>query len=419
MSILIKNGYCLGEKEGFFDILIEDKRIASIESSIHYRADTIIDAKDSLVMPTFCNAHTHLAMSLFRGMADDLSLMDWLNNHIFPNEARYVNREMVYACSKLSLLEMIRGGTGCFMDMYFFEEEVAKAAMDIGIKGVIGEGIIDFPTPSCKGVSDALSKTRSLKEEFENNNIIVSLAPHSTYTLSLESLRKVADVSSDYRVVQVHAHETDSEIAITIKNQGARPIELLNDVGLLKDNTYLAHCVKCSDNDIDILRKQNSNVINVPQSNLKLASGIADTYKMFDKGINMFIGTDGPASNNNLDIIEELRTMSLIQKVAANNEKAMDAKTTFNIGVNSIFEDSGKLKVGANGDVVIMKLDLLESVPIYDVYSFIAYAANSKAVDTVIINGKVVLKDGGFVDIDEQEVKFKVKEIAKKLGALF
>ncbi len=418
MKILIKNGYCLSEKEGVFDVLIDGKTIQRIEKNIVENADETIDAKESLVLPFFCNAHTHLAMSLFRGMADDLSLMDWLNNHIFPNEAKYVNKDMVYTCSKLSMLEMIRSGTGCFMDMYFFEEEVAKAALEIGIKGIIGEGILDFPTPGAKSADEAISKTLSLKKEFANENIKVSFAPHSTYTLSVESLMKIADVKED-AIVQTHAGETKKEVEIVLKDKGKRPIEILNDTGLIDSKTYLAHCVETNDKDMEIIKSKNSNVIGVPQSNLKLASGIAPIYEMMKKNINIFVGTDGAASNNNQDIIEELRTMSLVEKVISDNEKALNAKETFDIATNTPFENSGILKEGFDADIAIIKLDSLESVPIFNPYSYIAYAANSRDVATVIIGGRIILKEREFVGIDEEKVKFEVKKLAKKLGALF
>ncbi len=418
MSILIKNGYCLGTNEGFLDVLIEGSKIKTIEKNIKKKVDEVVDAKDSLVLPAFCNAHTHLAMSLFRGIADDLSLMNWLNTYIFPNEAKYVNKNMVYACSKLSMLEMIRSGTGCFMDMYFFEEEVAKAALDIGMKGVIGEGIIDFPTPSSASSEDSIAKTLSLKSEFEEETIKVSFAPHSTYTLSPASLRKVAELSEGF-IVQIHVNETRSEVDLSLKQNGKRPMEVLKDVGLLDQNIYLAHCVKNTDKDMDLMSQYDTHVINVPQSNLKLASGFAPIKKIMDKNIDVFIGTDGAASNNNLDIFEELRTMSFIQKAIENDETALNAKKTFHIGTHSVFKTSGVLDEGFDADVVIVKLDSLESIPMFNPYSYLIYAANSRDVSTVIINGKIVLKDREFVNVDEDEVKFNVKKIAKKLGAIF
>ncbi len=418
MSILIKNGYCLGEKAYRADILIEGNRIKRIANRIDEKTEETIDATESLVMPTFCNAHTHLAMSLFRGMADDLNLMEWLNNHIFPAEAKYVNREMVYWCSILSMLEMIRSGTGCFADMYFFEEEVAKAAMDVGMKGVIGEGILDFKTPDCKNATEAIEKTLQLKREFESETIKVSFAPHSTYTLSIESLKKVKEKAGDDIIVQIHINESSEEVSTVLKSKGKRPMQVLSDIGLLGSNVYLVHCVASSDDDINLMRKTASNVVNVPQSNLKLASGIAPMYKMERVGLNIFIGTDGPASNNNLDIIEELRVMSLIQKALSRDSTVVDAKKSFLIGTNSLFSDSGKLKEGYKADIAILKLGSFESTPLYNPYSFLAYAVNSRDIRTVIIEGKVILKNGEFVTVDEEKIKQKVKELASKLGAL-
>jgi 5-methylthioadenosine/S-adenosylhomocysteine deaminase len=419
MTVLIKNGYCLGKGlDDFFDILIENDKIKSIKKEINVHADTVIDAENSIVFTSFCNAHTHLAMSLFRGMADDLALMDWLNNHIFPNEARYVTKEMVYACSKLSILELIRSGSGCFMDMYFFEEEVAKAALELGIKGVIGEGIVDFSTPSCISVDDAISKTIALKKEFESDTIKVSFAPHSTYTLSRDNLKKIANVY-DGSIIQTHANESDAEVDMVLKDKLKRPIEVLDEFGILSEKTYLAHCVSSSQSDMEIIKERGSNVINVPKSNLKLASGIAPIYKMMNMGIDIFLGTDGSASNNKLDMIEEARTMSLVQKITSGDETALGAKESFNIAVNSIFSNSGKLEEGYSADISIIKLDSIESTPIFNPYSYIIYAANSRDVSTVIINGRIILKDREFVNIDEEKIKYDVKHMAKELGALF
>ena len=419
--LLIKNGYCINsEKEGYFDILVDGDRIAKIDKNIEGSFDEVIDAKDCIVMPTFCNAHTHLAMSLFRGLADDLELMDWLNNHIFPAEAKYVNKDMVYICSKLSMLEGIRSATGCFYDMYFFEEEVAKAAIEIGVRTIIGEGIIDFPTPDCKTPKDAIEKTKSLKREFKDSNLIkVSYAPHSTYTLSEDTLKMVADALDDNDIVQIHINESKREVELVKSQKGKRPLEVLNDTGLLTDRTFMAHCVETDDEEIDLIKEKNAKVINVPQSNFKLASGIAPICKMVKKGIDVYIGTDGPASNNNLDMIEEIRTSSLVQKVKF-GEKAMSSKTILKLASNfdGLFDGAGYLKEGNFADIAIISLDGIESVPIYNPYSFIAYALNSRDVRDVIVSGRIILKNREFVDIDEEEVKFKVRELSKSLGGL-
>ncbi len=424
MPIIVKNGYCLldgnngKDESGIFDILIEMGKIKKIDRKIDKKDAEIIDANGCLVIPAFCNAHTHLAMSLFRGMADDLRLMEWLKDHIFPAEAKYVTKEMVYWCSKLSMLEMIRSGTACFMDMYFFEEEVAKAAIEIGMKGIIGEGIIDFPTPDCASAREAIEKTVHLKREFESDALRVSLAPHSTYTLSTETLRMVSDKAKDGIPVQIHINENRDEIDLVLKDKGKRPIQVLKDTDLLGNNVYLIHCVMSSEEDINTIKETRSNVVTVPQSNLKLASGIAPVYRMLNAGINIHIGTDGPASNNNLDILEELRTLSFVQKAASLDSTALDARSTFLIGTNSLFDNSGKLKEGCDADIAIVSLSSIEATPLYNPYSFLVYAANSRDFKTVIINGKVVLKNGEFTGIDEEEAKSKVKELARKLGAI-
>ncbi len=419
MSLLVKNGYCIdGKREGYWDILIEGNRIVKVDNSIE-EADEIIDANNCLVFPAFCNAHTHLAMSLFRGMADDLELMEWLTKYIFPAEAKYVKPGMVYVCSKLSMLELIRSGCGCFVDMYFFEEEVAKAAFEVGMRGILGEGIVDFETPSCKNSLEAIKKTKYLKEEFGKNGLIkVSYAPHSTYTVFNETLKKVADEVEADDLVQIHVNESKKEIELVKSHKGKKPIEILKDTGLLREFTYMAHCVETDDYDMDFIKERNSKVIHVPQSNLKLSSGIAPVQKFLDRDIDLYLGTDGPASNNNLDMIEEARVASLIQKVKF-NEKALSAKETFEMMVNyrGIF-DAGRIEEGKLADLVIMRLDGFEATPMYNPYSFLVYAANSRDVRDVIIDGKIVLKNGEFEYIDEDKVKYDVRQLAKRLGAL-
>lgn len=418
MTILIKNGYCVdGEIEGYFDIYIDGNLIKEV-GNIERNADLTIDAKNCLVMPAFCNAHTHLAMSLFRGMADDLELMEWLTKYIFPAEARYVNPDMVYKCSKLSMLELIRSGSGCFVDMYFYEEEVAKAALEIGIRGVLGEGIVDFETPSCKNPKEALGKTESLKGEFESSGLLkVSYAPHSTYTVSKDTLKMVKS-KAEGSLVQIHVNESKKEVELVKSQHGKGAVWVLDEIGLLNNKTFMAHCVYTDSADMELIAERGARVVNVPESNLKLASGIAPIDSMVKKGIPVYLGTDGSASNNNLDMIEEMRVASLVQKVRF-DEKALPAKEVFKLATN--FEglfNSGKLKKGKLADIVIVELSGLEAVPIYNPYSFLVYAANSRDVRDVIIDGKPVLRNGEFVHVDEEKVKFEVRELARNIGVL-
>jgi len=417
--ILIKNGYIV-EKKGFYDILIENNIIKRIDKKIECRDCYTIEAKNHLVVPAFCNAHTHLAMSLFRGLADDLALMSWLNDYIFPNEAKYVNKDMVYKCSKLSMLEMLRSGTGCFMDMYFFEEEVARAAHEIGIRGVIGEGIVDFESPSCRNADVAISKTKSLKEEFESDMLKVSFAPHSTYTLSNKSLKKIAD-AADQSILQVHASETKDEVDIVLKDKGKTPIEVLKDVGLLNHNTYLAHCVEVSYDDINLIQQAGSSVVINPQSNMKLGNGIVPLVDMTKHGINILIGTDSSASNNSLDIVQELKAASLANKVLLRKADVANAEEMFKIGTNarSLFDNTGGIKEGYKADLSLISADPLNAVPMYNPYSHILYSLNSKDIDAVVINGKVIMEHSEFKDIDENKIKDDVRNLAKDLGAIF
>ncbi len=417
-SILIKNGYCLCENPGRYDILIKGNTISRIEKNIEGEAEEIINAKNCLITPTFCNAHTHLAMSLFRGIADDLPLNEWLTKHIFPLEKEYVTREMVYLFSKLSMLEMVRCGTGCFFDMYFFEEEVAKAALEVGMRGVIGEGIIDFPTPSCKTSKEAIDKTIALKREFESDTIKVSFAPHSVYTVSPETL-SIVNNRRENMPVHIHLSETRQENEMVKRMTSKRPLELLNRIGMLDENVFMAHCVWLENGEINLIKEKNAKVILIPQSNMKLASGLSRSDLMLEAGVDLLIGTDGAASNNNLDIIEEIRTLSLIGKIRRLNPTAFNSIETVNIGFSShfFFDGTDNLSEGNLADVVLWDLNSPETIPMYNPYSNIAYSMNSKNAKTVIINGKIVLKNGEFVTVDEEEVKCRAREYSRRLGS--
>ncbi len=418
MSLLIKNGYLIGGKnDGIYDIVVEKNRIARIDKSIEGDFDEVIDADNCLVMPTFCNAHTHLAMSLFRGLADDLSLIEWLTKHIFPAEAEFVNKEMVYICSKFSMLELIASGGGCFSDMYFFEEEVAKAALEVGIRGVIAEGIVDFPSPSCKNADEAIAKTKSLKREFKNEGLIkVAYAPHSTYTLSFESLKKIALEIDEDDIIHIHLNESDGEIQQVLSEKKKRPLDVLEEVGLLLPNTFLAHSVKTTKEEIKRIKAAKAKIIYVPQSNFKLSSGIAPVCDFLKSGVEVYLGTDGQASNNNLDMVEEMRFASLVQKVKY-DEKSLNAKTAFSIATESLFERD-RLVEGALADIAIVSLDSFEAVPMYNPYSFVVYAMNSRSIRDVIIDGEIVYRNREFVKIDANEVAFEVKKLAKKVADL-
>lgn len=415
--ILIKNVLNL---DGFrTSILIEDNKILKVQSDIAQELSSkasVIDASNMLAISGFFNAHTHAAMTLFRGYQDDLALQDWLNK-IFKLEAAYVNEDMVYWCSKLACLEMVSCGTTGFMDMYFFEDQVAKSALDVGLRVVIGEGLLSFQTPFCSDFKECLKKTLDLKEKYKDNpKVKVSFAPHSLYTVEKNDLELLSNTIDNNDFVQIHLAENLTEANTVLSKYGKSPAFVLNDFGLLNSNTYLAHCVHLTDDEIELIQSKKAHVIHNPQSNMKLSSGISSVCKMVQKGVDVCLGTDGCASNNNLDMIEELRSAALLQKLF--NPSYMNAKLAVRIAQNFGGFFDVDLSEGKLADIVLIDLDTLEATPMYNPASFLAYAANSKSVDTVIIDGKIIYKNKEFVDVDVQEVKFNVKQIAKKIGNL-
>jgi 5-methylthioadenosine/S-adenosylhomocysteine deaminase len=415
--ILIENVLNL---DGFrTSILIEGNKILKVQTDLALdlpQNTTVINGSGMLGLSGFFNAHTHAAMTAFRGYQDDLALQDWLNK-IFKLEAAYVNEDMVYWCSKLACLEMVSCGTTGFMDMYFFEDQVASAALDVGLRAVISEGLLSFQTPFCESFKEGIKKTLKLKETFKNNpKVKVSFGPHSLYTVESKDLELLAKTIGPDDYIHIHLGENLTEVNTVLSKYGKSPALVLNDFGLLNNNTYLAHCVHLTDEEIGLIQEKNAHVIHNPQSNMKLSSGISSVCKMIQKGIDVCLGTDGCASNNNLDIIEELRSAALLQKLF--NPSYMNAKLAVRIPQNfGGFFDVG-LSEGMLADVVLIDLDALEATPLYNPASYLAYAANSHSVDTVIIDGKIIYKNKKFVDVDVQEVKFHVKQIAKKIGSL-
>lgn len=274
------------------------------------------------------NAHTHAAMIAFRGISEDISLDDWLNKYIWPIEKKKVNPKFVYEQTKLAILEMQKNGIKVFNDMYFFEEEVARAAEELEMHAVIGEAILDFPTPSARTPEEALEITEKLLLKYKNNPYISgAVAPHSIYALSQENLTKAKKLSQKYNaILHIHLAETKSEFENCLKTNNLTPVGYLEKLGLLDDKTVLAHCVWVNDNDIDILAKRKASVVHCPLSNLKLGSGIAPVAKMLEKGVNVCLGTDGPASSNRLDIWEAGKIAALLQKGVNNDPTKIPAK---------------------------------------------------------------------------------------------
>ncbi|HAR49895.1 S-adenosylhomocysteine deaminase [Smithella sp. SCADC] len=394
-----------------------------------YRAKKTITANDSLIMPGFVNCHTHAAMTCFRGIADDLELMDWLNNYIFPAEAKNVNKELAYWGSLLAAAEMIKSGTTTFCDMYIFEDETARAAKETGMRCLVGEVLFDFPSPNFKTIAEGIAYTKMLIEKWKDDPLVnIIIEPHALYTCSTPLLTEVKELAEAKRLAEdyhlpigLHLLENAAEKKQLEEKFGKSAVSFLGDIGYLDEQLIAFHCVYFSDKDMKIFADHGCKVVHNPASNMKLASGVAPVPEMIEAGITVGLGTDGCASNNNLDIIKEMSTAAKLHKVARLDPTVMDAQTVVRMatieGAKALGMErtTGSLEIGKKADIIIIGLNKPHLTPLYSEYSHLVYAASGADVDTVIINGKVVMENRRLLTIDEEEVMHKVREIAVKV----
>lgn len=383
-------------------------------------AETIIDAGGNIVMPGLINAHTHSPMSIYRGMADDIALFDWLNNYIWPVEKEFVKEQNIALASELSISEMIKSGTTTFNDMYFYSDITAKAAKKSGIRAVLGEAVIDIPDPVYK-ISEHHWKTTAENGK-KHDLITTSIVPHSPYSCSEDLLINVKKVSKDTGVlVHTHISETESEVEHIKRKYGMTPVEFLDRIKFLDSNTVAVHCVILTDSDIEILVKRKVKIVHCPQSNLKLASGIARVVDMVKAGLTVALGTDGPASNNTLDMFEEMKTACILQKGIQKNPTVLSAKEVVRMGtINGavalgLDKITGSIETGKKADIIIVDTKAIHMTPMYDPYSQIVYSAKGSDVDTVIINGRIVMKNRILSGIDENVLKNKANALSLKI----
>ena len=388
-----------------------------------YSSDVEITLENQLLIPGLVNSHAHSPMSLMRGLADDLPLMDWLNNHIWPTEQKHVSTEFVFDGSLLACAEMIRSGTTCFNDMYFFPDETARAVEQAGMRAKLGLILIDFPSAWAKDADEYLSKGIELHDQLHGNSLIsTAFAPHAPYTVSDEPLKRISTYAEELDIpIHIHLHETEGEVEQAIASNGKRPIERLHDLGLLSPRLLAVHMTQLTDAEIKLVAETGTHVLHCPESNLKLASGFCPSYKLQQAGVNVALGTDGAASNNDLDMIAEMRTAALIAKAVAKNASALPAEdilrmATFN-GAKALGLDAeiGSIEVGKSADITAVDLSGIENQPVYNPVSQLVYSAGRENVSNVWVAGHHLLKDRQLTTLDEKAILEKATAWQEKI----
>jgi 5-methylthioadenosine/S-adenosylhomocysteine deaminase len=385
-------------------------------------AKKIIDARGFLVMPGLINSHTHSPMTLFRGLADDLPLKAWLEQFIFPAEARFVNPDSVYWGSLLACAEMILSGTTTFADGYFYMGEVVKAVECSGLRGLVCQGVLDFPIPGSPDPSQNIPLARRFVETWKGFSPCIStgLFCHSPYTCSPETLRTIKTLCQEKGIpFFIHAAETQEEVAQIQSLYGKTPIQHLHDLDLLDARTIIVHAVQVTSTDLDLLARSGSAVAHCPESNMKLASGIAPVVDMLRRGIPVGLGTDGCASNNNLDLFQEMDTAAKLEKVHTMDPTVMNARTVLRMAslegakVLGLENRVGSLEVGKKADLLFLERSKPHLIPCYDPFSMLVYSAQGADVHSVMINGKMVMEDRKILTFDLQEVMEQVTRISQ------
>lgn len=385
-----------------------------------------IDARGHLVIPGLVNVHGHVPMVLFRGLADDMALMEWLNDFIFPAEAKNVDAEFVYWGTLLACVEMARSGTTTFSDMYYFEDAVARATEKAGLRGVLGQTIIGFPAPDYKTVAAALAGTEAFLKRWKGHpRIVPSVAPHALYTTTPATVRAAAALARKYGVpFQIHANESPAEDAEVTKRHGATSVRILEREGALGPNVLIHHGTTLTPADVALLAKRGVAVSHNPESNMKGASGLAPLDRFLAANLTVGLGTDGPAGNNNLDMFEELDTCAKVHKMRLKDPTAMPARVVFELATLGgakalgLSDQIGSLEVGKRADVVLIDLSPPELTPLYDVYSQLVYAIKGGHVRTVVIDGRVVVRDRRMTTVpDIAGLIAKARELQAKILA--
>lgn len=400
-------------------VAVVDGRIAAIgradEVAPSYPDAERIDAAGTIVLPGLINAHTHAPMTLFRGLADDLELMDWLENHIFPAEAEHVDEDFVRVGTRLACLEMLRGGTTTFVDMYYFEDAVAEEVERCGLRAVLGQTLIDFPAPDHATWEEAMAGARSFVERWRGHpRITPAVAPHASYTVSNDHLVEAHALAAELGVpLLTHLAEDREEIERVRERTGKTSIELLDDLGVLDERMLAAHVVWPTEDEIDLLARRGVGVAHCPESNMKITSGTAPVPALIEAGVAVGIGTDGPASNNDLDLFDEVDTAAKLHKLVTDDPTVLDARQALALATREgaralgMEDEIGSIEVGKRADLILVSTDGFHQQPqpaAVNPYSLLVYASRASDVDTVLVDGRVVVRGGRVLTLDPDEV---------------
>ncbi|MDQ3179297.1 MAG: amidohydrolase [Acidobacteriota bacterium] len=415
---LIENGAVAVEKDKIVAVGTSD------EIARRFSAKQIINAAGKVIIPGLVNTHTHIPMTLFRGIADDLDLQEWLTKYIFPAEAKNVTEDFVRVGTRLGLAEMIRGGTTTYCDMYYFEDAIADETFKAGVRGVLGETIIDFPVPDNKTWDEGLAYTEKFVKKWQGNPLIIpAIAPHAPYTVSEEHLKQARALSDKLAApLVIHLAEAESETDFIKKNQkGMRPIEYVEKIGFLNNRVIAAHVIQANEAELEILKKRGVGIAHNPQSNMKVVAGVALVPQMLKMDMLVGLGTDGAASSNDLNMWEEMDMAAKLHKIFTKDPKVLTAQQAFEMatigGAHALHLENliGSIEAGKRADVVIVDFDGLHQTPYFNVYSSLVYATKASDVRHVIINGKVVMRDKRLLTLIENDIKKNANSYRRKI----
>ncbi len=415
---IIENGAVAVEKDKIVAVGKAD------EIARQFSSKQTINADGKVIIPGLINTHTHIPMTLFRGIADDLDLQEWLTKYIFPAEAKNVTEDFVRVGTRLGLAEMIRGGTTTYCDMYYFEDAIADETQKAGVRGVLGETVIDFPVPDNKTWDEAMNYTEKFIKKWQGNSLIVpAIAPHAPYTVSEEHLKASRALSDKLNApIVIHLAEAETETEFIQKNyKGIRPIEYVENIGFLNNKVIAAHVIQANEAELGILKNRGVGIAHNPQSNMKLAAGVAPIPMMLKMDLPVGLGTDGAASNNDLSLWEEMDTAAKLHKVFAKDPKVTSAEQVFEMatirGARALHLENliGSVEVGKRADLVIVDFDNLHQTPYFSVYSSLVYATKAEDVRHVIINGKLVMRDKRLLTLNESDIKKDANSYRQKI----